>query len=453
MSGRALFFGLLVGLVIHVLPRPGRAQQGSGHTLADLVDRALQHSADVAESEWQLEGARSQVTRARAAAILPRLRLESYGGLTPDAKGDYLDVSSDTSGLRPLGPFARAELEFIQPLYTFGLLSSLRRAAEFGEEVETARLADRRLAVALEVKEYYYGLLLAEDLLSLVERLQGELEEWEAEIDLDDPDVPLSGSYKLQLAQLELGRRARDLEGRVRLARGALAWKAGLPEDGPLELAATGLAPEPAAVPPLDSLCAISMGRRPDWLQLRSGIAARQAQADAARSAYYPQLYLAGGMRYAITPNRTDQHNPFVKDEYNYFNGGVVLGLRQSFEWGLLGADLQKARAQLFELKARERTAARGIRLDVGRAHDAFSQAQFRLTSARRGRSLGREWLQIAREEYDLDPGQLKELISAFESLAVLEQEYREAVYDHNVKLARLERAAGLELGLRPGSE
>lgn len=449
MTGQAFAGGLLVALTLLAHPRAGAAQDATAYTLADLVDRALQHSAEVAESEWRLEGARSQVTRARAAAVLPRLRLESYGGLVPDAKGDFGSVTSDTTGLRPLGPFARAQLEFAQPLYTFGQLSSLRRAAESGQDVESARLAERRLQVAHEVKEYYYGLLVAEDLLDLARRLSDELAEWESRVDPTDPDVPVSIPYKLQLARLELDRRARELEGRVRLARGALAWKTGLPEDAPLVLAAAGLAPEPAAVPPLDSLYALALRRRPDWRQLRCGIAARQAQTDAARSAYYPQLFVAGGLRYAVAPNRTDQHNPFVKDEYNYFNGAVVLGLRQSFEWGLLRADLQKARSELYELKARERTAVQGIRLDVRRAHDKFRQAQHHLQAAREARGLGREWLQIAREEYELDPGQLKELISAFETLAGLEQEYREAVYEFNLKLARLERAVGLELGLR----
>ena len=434
-------------------PARAVAESAATYTLTNLVERALEHSAEVQESRWQLEGARSQVTRARAAAILPRLRLETYGGLTPDAKGSYLAVSSDTSGLRPLGPFARAELEFAQPLYTFGMLTSLRRAAESGEQVERARLADRRLEVALEVKEYYYGVLVAEDLLTLVRRFADELQEWEADVDPYDPDVPVSAPYKLGLAQLELERRERELESRLQLARAALAWKTGLPEDAPLELADDGLRVEPAAVPPLDSLEAMALRRRPDWAQLRSGIAARQAQTDAARSAYYPQIFVAGGLRYAVAPNRTDQHNPFVKDEYNYFNGGVFLGLRQSFEWGLLGADLQQARARLYELKARERTAAQGIRLDVGRAHGEFRQAQHRLKAARQGRSLGREWLQIAQEEYELDPGQLKELVGAFERLAVLEQEYREAVYHHNTRLARLERTVGLELGLRPGGD
>jgi len=453
VTGHTFTAGFLAVLALLTCSRDSAGQDAATYTLADLVGRALEHSAEVIESEWRLEGARSQVTRARAAALLPRLRLESYGGLVPDARGDFDSVSSDTTGLRPLGPFARAQLEFAQPLYTFGQLSSLRRAAEAGQELESARLADRRLSVAQQVKGYYYGLLVAEDLLGLVRRLRGELEEWEAEIDPDDPDVPLSGPYKLQLAQLELERRERELEGRARLAREALVWKVGLPEGTPLNLAATGLAPEPASVPQLDSLYALALSRRPDWRQLQHGIAARQAQTDAARSAYYPQIFVAGGVRYAVAPNRTDQHNPFVKDEYNYFNGAVVLGLRQSFEWGLLRADLQKARAQLHELKARELTAAQGIRLDVRRAHEEFRQAEHRLLIARQGRRLGREWLQIAQEEYELDPAQLKELISAFESLASLEQEYREAVYEHNLKLARLERAAGLELGLRPLSD
>ncbi|MFH1566460.1 MAG: TolC family protein [Gemmatimonadota bacterium] len=443
---------LCVGALLDPCPAP--AQDATTYALAQLVERAQQHSSEVAESQWRLEGARAQVAKARAAYLLPRLRLESFGGLVPDAKGDLFHPPDDTLGLRDLGPFARTELEFVQPLYTFGQLANLRRAAESGAEVAAARVAEERLDVTLEVQQYYYGLLLAEDLLDLVRRLRGELEKWQARIDPDNPDVPLSGPYKLKLALIELDKRERQLEDRARLARAALAWRAGLPEEPPLQLVAgAALVPEVAAVPPLDSLYAVALRERPDWRQLRLGIAAKGALHDAARSAYYPQVFVAGGVRYAVAPGRTDQHNPFVKDDYNYLGGAVVVGLRQSFEWGLLGADVQKARAELYELRAKERTAVQGIRLDVRRAWDDFRQVEQCLAAARQARSLGREWIQVAQDEYDLDPGQLRELVSAFESYAGLEQEYREAVYEYNLGLARLERAVGLQLGLRPRGE
>ena len=428
----------------------GRSQEAAtpsaAHSLRDLLDLALERNAGLAEGRWRVKGAAARLKEARAASLLPRFRLESVSGFVPDATGNALEVVSDTTGLRPLGLFNQTQLEFAQPLYTFGYLSQLRKAAAAGVEVEEASLEERRLDVAFEIKELYYALLLAQDLGDLARRLSEELEEKRGEVNEDDPAVPLSAPYRLDLTLLELRQRRQQIDDEVSLAREALAWKAGLPEGDSLELEATFLEAEEAQVPPLDSLLETALVKRPEWQQLVSGIRAKKALRRASRSAFYPQVFLGGGVRFARAPNRTDQHNPFVKDDFNYFNGGFFLGLRQSFEWGMLSADEDKARAELFELRAREPAAARGLRLDVRRAYGEFEQASSGMEAALEARQLTRTWLGLAREEYDFDPGEAKELISAFEAFATAEQAYFQSIFGYNISLAALERAVGTSL-------
>jgi outer membrane protein TolC len=163
----------------------------------------------------------------------------------------------------------------------------------------------------------------------------------------------------------------------------------------------------------------------------------------AARAAYKPQIYIGGGVRYAVAPGRTDQHNPFVKDDFNVFNGAVFIGVRQSLEWHLMAADLDKARAEYRELTAMEAATLQGIRVDMRRAHAAYLRADGDLKAARESRKLARQWLKEAKEEYEFDSGQIKELISAFESWAQIEQNYFQAVYNFNMSLADLEKTSG----------
>jgi outer membrane protein TolC len=201
-----------------------------------------------------------------------------------------------------------------------------------------------------------------------------------------------------------------------------------------------------ADVPSVDALQEAAILHRPDWQQLRAGIAARSAQERAARSAYYPQVFLAGGVRYAAAPGRTDQHNPFVKDDYNLFNGAIVLGLRQSFELGMLGAEVDRARSKRLQLEARRQSARQGIHLEIEVAHSAFRRAEHELDSALEARNLVREWVQLAQEEFDLDRSQIKELVSAFEALAATEEAYYRSIFDVNIALAELERVVGINL-------
>lgn len=414
-------------------------------TLSQLVQRAWEHNTDVMVARSQVDGARAKLKQARAAYVLPRLRMESFGGLVPDARGDIFNPPGDTSGVRPLGPFVRAELEFAQPLYTFGQIANLRDAATAGVDVERAGLKRTQQEAAREVKELYYGTLLAQDLADLAQTLRDELEKRQHDVDPDDPDTPISTPFKLRLAMLELANREQEVADKLSLARAALAWKVGLAQDADFKLADKRLSPTDIELPSQQALWEMALAHRPDWQQLRAGIAARGAQEAAARSAYYPQLFLAGGVRYAAAPGRTDQHNPFVKDEYNLFNGAVVLGVRQSFEWGLLGAEVDQARARRRQLEARGESAGQGIRLEIQAARIDLQRALATQERALEARNLVREWVQIARDEYDLDPSQIKELVSAFEALASSEEAYYRALYDTHIAVAELERVVGVD--------
>ena len=435
------------GLAMCLPALPARAQMPDKRwTLPELIDRALERDGDVASGRWKVESAAARRRQAAAAKILPRLRIDSESGLVPDAMGSVFNPPSDTTGIPSLGPFARAELQFVQPLYPFSLGRHLDEAATRGVDVEQSDLSQTRLDVAFAVKELYYGLLLAQDLDALAQRVSKELANRAEELD-DDPALSLSDRYKLRLAQLDLAVQQREVTDQLALARAALAWRTSLPSDGPLLLRAERLAPAVASVPPLDELVIQAVGRRPEWRKLQAGLAAKQALTQVARAAYQPQVFIGGGLRYAVAPGRTDQRNPFLKDEFNFFNGGVFIGVRQSLEWHLLAADVARARAEYRALEARVPGAQEGIRLDVHRAYLGYRRADRDLQDARQSRQLARQWLREARDDFEFDPQTIGELIAAFGTWARREQGYGEALYDFNLSVARLEKATGgLEL-------
>ncbi|HIL09608.1 MAG TPA: TolC family protein [Candidatus Latescibacteria bacterium] len=431
---------LLAGLICWV---PGNAQESAKRwTLSELIASAEEHNSDIERWRWKVESANASRRKANAVKILPRLRINSESGLVPEAKGDIFNPPQDLSGIRPLGPFNRTELEFAQPLFPLSQGRSLNKAAAEGVDVERADLAQAHLDVVFAIKELYYGLLLAQDLKNLARRLNNELTEKKEAID-DADGLSLTNRYKLELTLLEMAKRAREINDKVELARAALTWKAGLPDETVLQVQAEWLAPVTPAVLPLDELSTRAIGLRPDARKLQAGLAATQALTQVARAAYLPQVFVGGGIRYAITPGRTDQRNPFVKDNFNYFNGGIFIGIRQSLEWRLIAADVDKAKAEYRELKAREAGAAQGIRLDVRRAYLNYQRADQDLQGARQGRQLARQWLQEARDEYDFDPGAIGDLVTAFETWAHLEQGYSQAIYDYNLSIAKLEKITG----------
>ena len=417
--------------------------------LQDLVNRALDSNMEVAAARWKVAASTADLRRATSARFLPRLRLDIESGLVPEAKGDIFNPPSDTSGVRPLGPFGRTELEFIQPIYPVSRGRQIKSAAENGVGVEEADLLKAQNEAAFEVKKLYHSLLLAQDLLNLVQRLQEELEGQRGEIE-ESPTLPMSNLFKFELALIELNKQEREAATQLDLAQRALAWQTGIGDAASLQLRARWLAPVQTREMNLDTLQTRALSQRPDWRKLQAGIAATKALHKAAKEAYKPQVFIGGGVRFAIAPGRTDQRNPFVKDEFNLFSGAAFIGVRQSLEFHLLAADVAKAEAEYRQLSSMKEHAQRGAQLDVQRAHAQYLQTESDLEAARQSRSLARQWLKEAKDEYEFDPDQLKELISAFESWALIEQQYFQSIYDFNVSVATLEMACG---GLQLSSE
>ncbi len=432
---------LLLALALFCTPLLAQ-EQLKPVTLNDLLQHGNEHNMDVAAARWKMAASAAQLRKAESARFLPRLRLDIESGLVPEAKGDIFNPPADTSGLRPLGPFSRSELEFIQPIYPISRGRQLKSAAENGVSVDAADLLDARVQSAYEIKKLYHGQLLAQELLDLVQRLQNDLEEQRQELE-ESTALPISNRYKFELALIDLAKQEREARAQLDLARRALAWQAGFDETTPLQVRARWLAPVTVRGFDLDQLREKAFMERPDGRKLQAGIAAKRALRDAAKGAYKPQVYLGGGVRFAIAPGRTDQHNPFVKDEFNLFNGAVFLGIRQSLEFHLMAADVAKADAEYRQLASMEKRARQGAQLDVQRAFAQYRRAEDDLEAARESRSLARQWLKEAKEEYEFDPDQIKELISAFESWAHIEQQYLQSIYDFNISVADLEKASG----------
>jgi len=432
---------LLYKTLILLLAFGPAAAEPDAFSLPQLIDQALRHNAEIEAQEWRVEKAASDLMKAKAARILPRLRLESYTGLVPEAKGNIFTFDSDTSGLRPLGPFVRSELKFTQPLFVAGA-SNFLLAAQKGIEVEEASLTQKTQDIEIQIKELYYSLLLVDELDRLVDELSGKMDEKIEELE-NEADLSLSNQYKLRFARLELEQKEQELVYKRELARTALAWYVGLPEDHPLPLAEDKLLPRELELPAFEDLAAQAIRHRPEWRQLQAGLVAKKALADAATGAYFPQFFVTGGVRHAYAPHRTDQHNPFVKDDFNFFSFGALIGVRQSFEWGMIRADVSKKKAAYRELKALETTGLQGLRLDLRRAYSKALETQGALVGARQTRKLSRQWLRQAQEAYEFDPDEVKELVNAFEKWALSEQNYYQHVFDYNLALAKLEKTAG----------
>ena len=74
-----------------------------------------------------------------------------------NAEGDQVASSSEFSSIDDIGLWLSADVLAVQPLYTFGRLSQMIKAAQKGIEVEKAGIDLTVDEVILKTKEFYYG--------------------------------------------------------------------------------------------------------------------------------------------------------------------------------------------------------------------------------------------------------------------------------------------------------
>jgi outer membrane protein TolC len=192
----------------------------------------------------------------------------------------------------------------------------------------------------------------------------------------------------------------------------------------------------------LETYKKMAIRNRAEWKELAAGIQAKEAELTAERKQYYPDIFVAGTLRYAVAPNRDEQDNPFVVEEFNYLDGGLWFGWRLALDFGIPQRIAEK-RAELFALQQEQRGASSGMLLEVERAYHEVVEKKEGLDYARRARKNGRALSALSAANFHLGLGEAKEVFEAFRIYTEAAAHYYLAIKDFNMAVAELARVTG----------
>jgi outer membrane protein TolC len=339
------------------------------------------------------------------------------------------------------------DITLIQPLYTFGKITSGKEAAAGGVKVDEARADQKASEIILKVHEYYYGLLLARDLRALVlevkEKLEAAREKTERLLAEESKNADEMDLLKLKTFGGVVERYFNEADKSVELARHALGMTIGLGMTGEFEIADRHLKPASRSVFDLDTYIEKAKLFRPEFTQLREGLRARQALIRVAKSDYYPTFFAAGFFSYGVSSNRDYLKNPYVHDPFQHLVTGAVLGLKWDINFGITSAKLQSARAEHEKLLETKAFAEAGIPLQVRKAYLEIIEAQKNIEASEESYTSARKWLISAVANFDLGIGEGKEIFEALRAYAENRAENYKAVYNYNLALANLDHTTG----------
>jgi outer membrane protein TolC len=417
-----------------------------GWTLEQSLGRALETSPDVHEALADEQIAMSQLARARAGQ-LPRANFTGIFTLITNAEGNA--VTGDTHDTS-FGPFSKGTLEIVQPLYTFGQLRNEIRAARLGVASKEAATQQARHAVIVAIKELYYNLALSHQIKAVLgesrDGFASAMETVEERLEAQEGNVTEQDLLRLRIGLASVSKEIFTLEKAIAITQEALKRQLGIPAEASFALADTSLEPVELQLQPLDVYLRQVGQYRPELAQLKAGLDARKARVEAARGAYYPSVFLAGGFEYSVAPNRDDQDSPFATD-FNFFRGpGVAVGLRWQLDFWQTRTQVAERVAELVKVETQKYSAETGIALDVRRHYLEMQEFQNKLAAAQQARRAARALLATTVANFNLGVGEGKDVFEGLGLFTRIVSEYYETIRDFNMAAAKLTQATGQEV-------
>lgn len=395
-------------------------------TLAECLQHARTHNPTLQSAAFKPEAAHEETLQARS-GYLPRIDLT--GGYTLQKEPQAVNILGQVVPLQD-SDYAHLGLQAEQTLYDFGRTGGRLAKARAGEEAARQRLAGLEQDVFLQTVAAYYRILEEQQLLRAAEqevaqrtdhlrRAQALYEQGVVtRNDVLQAEVELAASRQLGLSRrnaLENSWLALNyLTGRAAESRGLLEEETmAPPASGPIAEAA--------------------VKNRPELAAQRSLVEGAAQEVRLSRAEYWPQLFVRGTADYLENSHYEEQtiYAATVGVRFNIFNGlataaGHRRALKRQSEERQVLADLEQQAALEYRI-----------------AENDSRVALERIEVAREAILQGEENLRINRSRYQEQVGTATDVIDAQTLLTRVRTNYHQAMFEYQVALARLRRAAG----------
>jgi outer membrane protein len=416
-------------------------------TLEESLRAALNRAPEVRQAGAEVETILGKQLQAKGIGY-PQLELTTVLGPSPRARGDQVFSPDDKYDLDITGVFVRAGFEIIQPIFTWGLITNARQAAEHGIKATQAGVDVKATEVSLKVKQAYWGAVAARSIRDFLLEVRDQVDRAtvRAEQLIESGHTTEADVYRLRTAKGELQKNINLAEKNLVLARQALGAWTGQPAGVAVEPATATLPTEFRELRPVESFIEDARAKRPEFTQLSEGIQARQRLVDVERKKRYPLFFvgLVGVAAYATNRDRID--NPFVYDPLNDYAVGPVVGFKYNLDFGIAEGKIKEAQAEVSKLEALQNFAQDGVPLQVRDAYNGVVEARGNVQAFDEAHQNGRRWLVAASSNFDLGIGDPSELSDAFFGYAKTRGEYFLALYNYIYGLEQLAHAAGLDV-------
>ncbi|MGB9822275.1 TolC family protein [Thermodesulfovibrio sp.] len=417
--------------------------------LKGCIERAVKFHPELGEYKQDIEIYKAKLSEAQA-AVFPQIELMALAGPSPEARKEAIspEIRTDVKSTTINGVFGMITMQLLQPIYTFGKISGYKKAAQGGIKVSEAELEKKRSEIILKTKELYWSLSMIRDLRMLANEIKDELEKaikrTEEDLKKDIPSTDELTLYKLKTYLGEVKRNLNEIDKNEAIIIEALKFMTETPQNTKLEIITEPLKYEEAYIRP-DELIAKAFQLRPEMIQIKEGLKAKQALVDVEKSNFYPQIFFFIKGSLAGATNRDRIHNPYISDPLNDSMLAAVVGMKLNIDFGITKGKVREARIEYQKILEKKKLAEQGIPVQIMKAYYELEEATKSARDMEDAYQNAKKWLITAQANLDMGLGETKDLADAVLAYATTRVNHLKALYNQKMAIANLLQASGLD--------
>jgi outer membrane protein TolC len=264
-------------------------------------------------------------------------------------------------------------------------------------------------------------------------------------LEISSPNAKEGDIYLIDAYQADTIRSKAESEKGAKVAYFTLKSMIGLPPGVGFDTADKTLSMKREDLADVESYIQEAKDKRPEFKQLAEALAAQKSKVEAAASDRYPSFFVALQASLAGAPGRDSLHNPYIRDDFNHTDAGVVAGLKWNFDFGIGRAKIDKMMAEYNKLLYTRASAEMNTIIQVSNIYEEQLEWQQAVNSYQRAANASRKWVFTAMADFGMGVGTAEEMLKAIERYGHNQGKYIEALFHYNLSLAELEYAVGMK--------
>nr|BDT29230.1 TolC family protein [Bacteriovorax sp. HI3] len=412
------------------------AAEARPYQLKELIEKAKVHP-EVKIEQFEVDKANVLFDRIDG-EFRPRLSLVSGIGPNKSVTGTPL-ASQQSSRIDTYTYMAEIQLKI--PLYAFNREKDMHEAAQGNLKVKELEVQKKQATLIKKVKEYFYGYQYAASLNDFAGSTLKDLDEVIADMK-DNKKAKNEDLTKLVLFRSLAQVKKYEIE--KGLAQALLGLKFISQDDNPT-VEQDWIEFNQREVPTLESINKNLGNTNIDLQRANLGVDAKTKFLTGEKKSQLPVIGLFSSFDWKNTPHSTEQSSKFAYDPYNKSDFSIGIGLIWDIDFGIKSSNISNARIELETVKAQQNFAIKNLPIQMEKIYLDLMEAQKKASELEQSYKTSKKLLNNIASGVALGITPAKDIIESYTLKAQVYQQFVEAVYNYELKLAELSYEAGAE--------